>query len=228
MSSLEELCIKYMKQCCDCDLNLFMTYFILSVDYMVAQAEEIMARTVKSRFHDWFIYANSTIALSPYYLQKLIEDYNIFEHCADVDSFAFLIDWVINGKTEEHEELAHKILDGTVAPIRYDESESDDWPQSDDNQEGDDRQNSDDIQESDDRPHSDVAPETINNKESQNNGEPQCDNHKQTDEVTHNNNDVREESMGVNNDCYQQSKDDPQANIDQVFSENPLSDKSMA
>ena len=202
-----------------------MNYFILSVDYMVAKAEEIMARTVKSRFHDWFIYENSTTSLSPYHLQKLIEDYNIFEHCAYVDSFAFLIDWVINGKTEEHEELARKILDGTVAPIRYDESESDDWPQSDDNQEGDDRQHSDDKQESDDRPHSDVAPETINNKESQNNGEPQCDNHKQTDEVTHTNNDVREESMGVNNDCHPQSKDDPQAKIDQVFSENPLRDK---
>ena len=65
---LKELCIKYMEQ--SCDLNLYMLYYLLCVDYMVADAEDIMIRTVKPRFHDWFINKNSTLVLSPYHLQN--------------------------------------------------------------------------------------------------------------------------------------------------------------
>ena len=106
---LKELCIQFMEQCCD--LNSFIRYYILSVDYMVAETEEVMAITVKSRFHDWFIHEKSTTALSPFHLQKLIEDYDIFQHCSLIDRLAFLIQWASNGKSEEHEALVCTIFD---------------------------------------------------------------------------------------------------------------------
>ena len=136
---LEELCIEFMEQCCD--LNSFMRYYLLSVDYMFVDAEWIMVRTVKPRFHDWFIFQESTRILSPYHLQKLIEDHDIFEHCTKTDRLTFLVDWVLGGKTEEHEELMRKIIDGDVAPIRYNETQIDSEPQSDDIQKGVDEPN---------------------------------------------------------------------------------------
>ena len=158
---LKELCIKYMEQ--SCDLNSYMWYYILSVDNMVDDTEyAIMVNTVKPRFHDWFINENSTMALSPYHLQKLIEDYDIFEHCSQIDRLTFLVDWVLNGKTEEHEELVCKIFDGEVAPISYDESLNDGEPQSDDNE------------QSDEDPHCRTDPQN-DNGESQSNGEQQKD-----------------------------------------------------
>ena len=127
INQLEQLCIEYMEQCSD--LSSFMMYYLLSVDYMVTEAEEIMIRTVKPRFHDWFIHQDSTRALPSYHLQKLFEDYDIFEHCTVIDRLTFLVDWVLGGKTEEHEELLLKIFED-VSPVRNDESQSDEDPQS--------------------------------------------------------------------------------------------------
>ena len=54
IKQLQDLCTKFMEQ--SCDLYTYMRYFLLSVDYMVPEAEAIVAKTKKSRFHDWFIF----------------------------------------------------------------------------------------------------------------------------------------------------------------------------
>ena len=132
INPLEELCIEYMEQ--NRDLSTYLFYYVLSVDYMVAQAEDVMIRSVKQRFHDWFIHLESTATLSAFHLQRLIVEYNIFEHCSQIDRLTFLVDWVLNGKTERHEELVCKILDGEIVPKPYDEPEIDAKQQSDDNE----------------------------------------------------------------------------------------------
>ena len=120
--SLEKLCIEYMEQCCD--LASFLKYYTLSVDYMIADTEWVAIRAMKQRFHDWFIYQQATMELSPFYLKKLIEDYDIFQNCTETDWMSFLVDWVYAWQTEEHVELVCKILDGEVAPIYYGDSQS--------------------------------------------------------------------------------------------------------
>ena len=119
--SLEKLCIEYIEQCCD--LASFLKYYTLSVDYMIADAEWVAIRAIKQRFHDWFIYQQTTMELSPFYLQKLIEDYDIFQNCTETDWMSFLVDWVYTWQTEEHVELVCKILDGDVVPIYCNDSQ---------------------------------------------------------------------------------------------------------
>ena len=138
ISPLVCVCIEYMEQCCD--LESFLKYYILSVNYMVADAELIAIRAVKPRFHDYFIHQESTTDLSPFHLQKLIEDYNIFQHCTEIDWLSFLIDWVYTWQTEGHMELVCKIMNGEVAPIYYDESQSDDETQNDDQEQSNESQ----------------------------------------------------------------------------------------
>ena len=109
IKQLQDLCIKFMEQ--SCDLNSYMRYFVLAVDYMVPEAEEIVVKVVKSRFHDWFMFGETAKSLMFCHLQKLAMNYHIFEHCSKIDILSFLVEWVLKGKTEEHEALACKILD---------------------------------------------------------------------------------------------------------------------
>ena len=109
IQQIQDLCIKYMEQ--SCILDTYMWYLLLSVDYMVSDAEEIVMKTVKSRFHDYFIFEDSTKALSLFHLNRLVEDYEIFENCMKIDTLSFLVDWVLNGKSDEHETFACKVLD---------------------------------------------------------------------------------------------------------------------
>ena len=193
---LQDLCIKYIVQ--SCDLHSFMRYYLISVDYMNPEAEEIAARTVKSRFHDWFVFEESTKALSPYHLEKLHENYGIFEHCSQIDTLSFLVDWVLNGKTEEHEALACKIFDedgepqsdeelqsdsepqNEVEPQNEDEPQSDSEPQGDEKPQNDDESQSYAEQQSDGAPNSDEESQN-DNEEPQSAGEPQNDEEQEID-----------------------------------------------
>ena len=132
IKQLQNLCIKFMEQ--SPDLDSYLRYFILSVDYMVSEAEELVGKVVKSRFHDWFISRESTKLLSVCHLDKLVTSYDIFEHCSKIDTLLFLVDWVLNGQTEEHEALACEIIDPKVVEdeLSGDDQESDNAPQSDD------------------------------------------------------------------------------------------------
>ena len=109
IEKLQELCIRFMEQ--STDLTTYLRYFQLSVDYMVSGAEEVASEIIKSRFHDLFVFDDSTKKLSPCHLQKLFEDYDIFENCTMIDTFSFTVDWVTSGKSEDHIKLGMKILE---------------------------------------------------------------------------------------------------------------------
>ena len=106
---VQDLCITFMEQ--SCDIDTYMGYYLLSVDYMVPGAEEIVMKTIKSRFHDYFILKESTKTLSVYHLEKLVEEYEIFENCSKVDILSYLSDWVLNGGTDKHETFACKVIE---------------------------------------------------------------------------------------------------------------------
>ena len=132
IKQLQNLCIKFMEQ--SRDLNSYLRYFVLAVDYMVSEAEEVAIKIVNSRFHDWFIFRESTKSLSVCHLKKLAKSYDIFQHCSKIDTLLFLVDWLLNGQTEEHETLACEIIDPKVVEdeLSDDDQESDNEPQSDD------------------------------------------------------------------------------------------------
>ena len=131
IKQLQVLCIKFMEQ--SCDLNSNLRYFVLAVDYMVPEAEELVVKIVKSRFHDWFMFGEAAKSLSLCHLQKLATNYSIFEHCSKIDTLSFLVDWVLSGKSEQHEAFACKILD----PKSAEDEQSDDNFQSDDEYQSD-------------------------------------------------------------------------------------------
>ena len=68
IKQLQDLCIKFMEQ--SSDLTSFMKYFQLSIDYMVPDAEGIVANIVKARFHDWFLFDDSTKEILPCHLKN--------------------------------------------------------------------------------------------------------------------------------------------------------------
>ena len=109
IKQLKDLCIKFMER--SSDLTSYMTYFQLSVDYMVRDAEAKVAKIVKARFHDWFLLNDLTKNISPCHLKKLMEDYDIFANCTKIDILSFVVDWVVHGQTEEHNFLGLEILE---------------------------------------------------------------------------------------------------------------------
>lgn len=109
ISELRTHCIDYMQK--TLDVNTIVKYYLLSTDHMIADMEQKLADTLKSRFHDWLIFRESSLEISPKQLLLLIRNCNVFEYCSDVDIIVYLVKWVRAGGTESHELLSCDVLD---------------------------------------------------------------------------------------------------------------------
>ena len=110
LTEIQNHCEVYMKR--STILKSYLNYYLLSIEYMLPEDyQDTLAKTVGSRFHDFFIFEESTKAISPFHLKHLMENYNTFENSFIPDILPFVTDWVLNGKTEEHELLGTEILE---------------------------------------------------------------------------------------------------------------------
>ena len=111
LTEIVNICKAYMKG--STALESYLNYYLLSVVYMLPEHDQYtLAATVQSRFHDFFIFDASTKAISPIHLKHLMErNNNMFKHVCVQDILSFVTDWVLNGKTEEHELLGTEILE---------------------------------------------------------------------------------------------------------------------
>ena len=106
---LREMCIRYMES--SLDLDNYLQYYLLAAEFMVPELEQTLSETIASRFHDCLIVRDSSLNVSPSELKILMGSCKIFEYCSDVDVMSFMIDWVAEGNTKEHEEVGCQVLE---------------------------------------------------------------------------------------------------------------------
>ena len=106
---VREMCIRYMES--SLDLDSYLQYYLLAAEFMVPELEQTLLETIASRFHDCLILRDSSLNVSPSELKLLMDSCKIFEYCSDVDVMSFMIDWVAEGNTKEHEVVACQVLE---------------------------------------------------------------------------------------------------------------------
>ena len=110
LTEIERLCESYMNGCESLEPNL--NYYLVSEEYMLDEdSRDVLAKTVKCRFHDFFIFKESTREIAPFHLKRLIQKYSIFEHCNAGDILLFVLDWLLNGKSQAYVQLGTEILE---------------------------------------------------------------------------------------------------------------------
>ena len=109
ISKLRQSCIDYMRTRGNMETSV--QYYLLANEFMVSELENDFENTIRTRFHDFLIFQNDTLIISPIQLKLLMNNCDIFEHCLVGDIISFVFDWVTSGKTGEHEELGLEILD---------------------------------------------------------------------------------------------------------------------
>ena len=113
ITQLRQFCMSYMLE--NVNLNTCLQYFLLAVEYDIQEVVDKFTQTIKSRFHDWLIFQENLLSVSPNQLLCLIKECNVFDHCKIIDALFFLLYWVEDGKSETHELLACDILDFVLA-----------------------------------------------------------------------------------------------------------------
>ena len=114
ISQLRKYCIRFMEETVDRHLiqvDTIVKYYLLAADFMVPDIENKLKNTVMTRFHDWLIFDESTLQVSPDQLRFLIKTCNIFEFCSEVDILKFIFEWVKAGKSEAYDVLRCELLD---------------------------------------------------------------------------------------------------------------------
>ena len=115
---LRSMCIHYMES--SLDLDHCLQYYLLAAEFMIPELEHTWSKTVTSRFHDCLIFKDSSLNVSPSQMKFLMKSSNIFEHCSVINIMSFVIDWVAEGKSAEHEQLSGQLLD--MAKEKMDQS----------------------------------------------------------------------------------------------------------
>ena len=106
---LRGICIEYM----DTNLGLdnCIQFYLLASEFMVPELDQTLSDTVSSRFHDYLMFRQSSLNVTPNQLKYLMDSCNIFDYGSDFDIISFIINWVANGKTEAHDEVGCEVID---------------------------------------------------------------------------------------------------------------------
>ena len=109
MDMLRGMCIDYMEA--NQDLDNCIQFYLLASEFMVPKFNQIFAKAVSSRFGDYLIFSDCSLKVSPNQLKYLVDSCNVFDYCSDLDIILFIIDWVADSKTEEHELVGCEVID---------------------------------------------------------------------------------------------------------------------
>ena len=108
ISEIKTYCSQFMeKTLC---VGTIVKYYILAVEHVI-DIEKQLKETVRTRFHDWLIFDESVLQITPYQLGVLMKSCDIFEYCSYADMLKFVTDWVEAGKTEAHDILGYDLLE---------------------------------------------------------------------------------------------------------------------
>lgn len=109
ISKLKEYCSIFMEK--TRSVNTIVKYYILSADYAIDGIEKSLKETVRTRFHDWLIFDESVLQVTPDQIRFLMEACDIFHYCAYTDMLKFITEWVKKGKSESHDNLGCELLE---------------------------------------------------------------------------------------------------------------------
>ena len=108
IAKLKDYCSIYMEK--TLSVNTIVKYYILAADHAI-DAEKSLKETLKTRFHDWLIFNESLLRVTPDQIRFLMKTCNIFDYCSYTDILKFITDWVKHGKSKTHDVLGCEILE---------------------------------------------------------------------------------------------------------------------
>lgn len=108
LENLREFSADFMKKyLC---LKTCLKFYLYAAEHGITEVEIDSELMMKSRFHDFLIFEESTLDLCPDELLYLLEK-DIFEHCSKFNIVQFVAKWVKNGKTTKHVSVGIELLD---------------------------------------------------------------------------------------------------------------------
>ena len=79
ISKLKDYCSMFMEKTRSVDT--IVKYYILAADYAI-DTENSLKETVRTRFHDWLMFDESALQVTPNQICFLLKTCNIFDHCS--------------------------------------------------------------------------------------------------------------------------------------------------
>ena len=108
---LQTFCSKFVKE--NLELSKALQFYLYSMKYGYVKLEKEIGAMVISRFHDYYIFQDETLKISPDQLKHLFEN-DFLDFCSWDTLLKFLSDWISNGFTHQHLVVLKDILE-TVA-----------------------------------------------------------------------------------------------------------------
>ena len=108
ISKLKDYCSMFMEKTRSVDT--IVKYYLLAAVYAI-DTENSLKETVRTRFHDWLMFDESVLQVTPNQIRFLLKTCNIFDHCSYTDMVKFIKDWVKTGNSESHEVLGCELLE---------------------------------------------------------------------------------------------------------------------
>lgn len=107
LENLRELSADFMKK--NLCLKTCLKFYLYSAEHGITEVEVDSQLMMKSRFHDFLIFEENTLHLSPDEMLCLMEK-DLFEHCSAYHVVQFVAKWVNNGKTVKHVSVGLDLL----------------------------------------------------------------------------------------------------------------------
>ncbi|XP_045185201.2 kelch-like protein 26 [Mercenaria mercenaria] len=108
LETLRQFSADFMKEAL-C-LKTCLKFYLYAAEHGITDVEVDSELMMKSRFHDFLIFEESTLNLSADELACLIEK-DVFEHCSAYNIVQFVTKWVNKGKTAKHVSVGLELLD---------------------------------------------------------------------------------------------------------------------
>lgn len=90
-------------------LRTCLKYYLYAAEHGITNVEVDSEQMIESRFHDFHIFEESTLNLTPDQLACLTEK-DVFKHCSTYNVIQFVAKWVEKGKSNAHIEFGLEIL----------------------------------------------------------------------------------------------------------------------
>ena len=111
---LQRFCSEFVKK--NLKLSTALELYLYSMKYGYVKLESEIGAMVKSRFHDYYIFRDETLQISPDQLNHLFAN-DFLEFCSWDAMLKFLSDWISNGFTGQHLAVVKDILETVETEI---------------------------------------------------------------------------------------------------------------
>ena len=105
---LQKFCSEFVEE--NLKLSTALEFYLYSMKYGYVELEKEIGAMVKSRFHDYYIFQDETLKISPDQLNHLFGN-DFLDFCSWDTMLKFLYDWISIGFTDQHVVVVKDILE---------------------------------------------------------------------------------------------------------------------